>query len=302
MNTGYIYYRFLVHRLLFVFFSLLIHYNGNSQPLAKSLLWKVSGGNTKGDCYIYGTFHLGVKPTEKKLHQYDSLIKLCEAFYGEMNFDSVNQNSILKHAFLSGRTLESCFNPNDYKWVSRYLKDSFDTDINDYKKFKPAFIQTILAAMEVLKSDQVDDKSFSIDKELFTLAKSHHKIMRGFETDEDQAVILFDKHTVEEQATQLVKSLKGEKIVDTTITTKLFKYYREQDLEGLEKLAKQSEEEMDMNSLVDQRNSKWVDIFTKQCNQYTMYIAVGALHLPGDTGLLNLLKQKGYTVTPVFLN
>ncbi len=283
------------------FFTFVLLYNiCNGQTMQKSLLWKVSGNGVKGNCYIFGTFHLGVKPNDKKTSQYDSVINLCEAFYGEMNFDSINENNLLKHAFLKDRNLESCFMPADYQWATKYLKDSMDIDIADYKKFKPAFVQTMLAAMELMKSGNMDDKSFSIDKKLFSMAKANHKKLRGFETDEMQAAMLFDETPVEKQASNFVEGLKKEK-EDTGMMTKLFKYYRAGDLENLNKLANQPGVGYDMDILLDKRNKKWVEIFVDQAPNQSMFIAVGALHLPGEVGLLQLLKQKGYTVTAVIL-
>ncbi len=270
--------------------------------MPKSLLWKVSGHGAKGDCYIFGTFHLGIKPNAEKLAQYDSVINMCEVFYGEMNLDSVDQNNILKHAFLKGRNLESCFKPEDFQWVSKHLKDSNDIDIADYKKFKPAFIQTVLAAMELMKSKNVDDKNFSIDQKLFSMAKARHKKLRGLETDEKQASMLFDETTVEQQATNFIETLKKEnEKEDTGMLTKLFDYYKAGDLENLNKLANETEIGFDKEVLLDKRNKNWVDIFSDQAPKQTMFIAVGALHLPGNIGLLNLLKLKGYTVSAVML-
>ncbi|MDZ4758425.1 MAG: TraB/GumN family protein [Bacteroidota bacterium] len=282
------------------FFLLLLYNICSGQTMQKSLLWKVSGNGIKSDCYIFGTFHLGVKPNDKTLAQYDSLINLCEAFYGEMNFDSVNQKNILKHAFLKGRDLESCFKPEDYQWASKYLLDSLDIDISDYKKFKPAFIQTMLAAMELMKSKNVDDKSFSIDQKLFSLAKANHKILRGLETDEMQAAMLFDETPVEKQATNFIEGLKKE-ADDTGMMNKLLMYYKAGDLENLNKLANEPGAGIDMDILLDRRNKKWVEIFVDQASKQSMFIAVGALHLPGNMGLLNLLTKRGYRVTAVIL-
>ena len=268
--------------------------------MEKSLLWKVSGNGVKGDCYIYGTFHLGVKPNDKKLAQYDSVINLCEAFYGEMNLDSVNQNNILKHALLKGRDLESCFSPTDFIWITKYLKDSLDMDIEGYKKFKPAFLQTVLAAMELMKSKKIDDRSFSIDQKLFSMAKAQHKILRGLETDEKQAAMLFDETPVEKQGANFIAGLKKEK-EDTGMMAKLLEYYRAGDLENLNKLANDGEVGFDMEILLDKRNKNWAEIFADQAPKQSMFIAVGALHFPGEIGLLNLLKQKGYNVTAVIL-
>ena len=47
------------------------------------------------------------------------------------------------------------------------------------------------------------------------------------------------------------------------------------------------------------RNQNWIPKIEEKIKDHSCFIAVGAAHLPGDKGVLNMLKQKGYTVTPV---
>ena len=50
--------------------------------------------------------------------------------------------------------------------------------------------------------------------------------------------------------------------------------------------------------LID-RNVGMVKHFIEIANKYSLFCAVGAAHLPGETGVLELLRKKGYTVEPV---
>lgn len=52
-------------------------------------------------------------------------------------------------------------------------------------------------------------------------------------------------------------------------------------------------------TLIDDRNKKWAKQLPAIMKEAPTFIAVGALHLPGENGILNLLKQQGYTVDPV---
>jgi uncharacterized protein YbaP (TraB family) len=52
--------------------------------------------------------------------------------------------------------------------------------------------------------------------------------------------------------------------------------------------------------LVDDRNQRMVERMQPYLQQGKAFVAVGALHLPGKTGLLERLQQQGYTVTRVY--
>ena len=51
--------------------------------------------------------------------------------------------------------------------------------------------------------------------------------------------------------------------------------------------------------LVNERNHRWIPVIDKNVHQGSCLIAVGALHLPGEIGLISLLRKEGYTLTPV---
>ena len=53
------------------------------------------------------------------------------------------------------------------------------------------------------------------------------------------------------------------------------------------------------DELLTNRNNNWIPVIEKQIKIGSTFIAVGAMHLPGETGILNLLKQKAYIVIPV---
>jgi uncharacterized protein len=51
--------------------------------------------------------------------------------------------------------------------------------------------------------------------------------------------------------------------------------------------------------LLTNRNRNWVVKLNTLLKDKALVIAVGAGHLPGDKGLINLLRKEGYTLTPV---
>lgn len=87
----------------------------------------------------------------------------------------------------------------------------------------------------------------------------------------------------------------------------LLKAYLERDLQALAELGEQSMQGSDaalqqrfIESLVDERNQRMVRRLLPLLEKGGMFIAVGALHLPGENGLLALLRQQGLRLIPVY--
>jgi len=76
--------------------------------------------------------------------------------------------------------------------------------------------------------------------------------------------------------------------------------YREQDLSKLEKLITESDPAISnyTDVLLFQRNKNWVEKMKTLMAEKSLLFAVGAGHLPGSEGVIDLLRKAGYTVTP----
>ena len=77
--------------------------------------------------------------------------------------------------------------------------------------------------------------------------------------------------------------------------------YKKEDISATVKLLTK-EEYMDANAteiMQTSRNKNWVEKMPEMMKTRSNLFAVGAAHLTEDYGLINLLRQKGYTVTPV---
>lgn len=51
--------------------------------------------------------------------------------------------------------------------------------------------------------------------------------------------------------------------------------------------------------MLDNRNRNWIKKMPDMMKKGSVFFAVGAAHLPGDTGIIYLLRKAGYTVKPV---
>jgi uncharacterized protein YbaP (TraB family) len=111
---------------------------------------------------------------------------------------------------------------------------------------------------------------------------------------------VFDSIPYEQQARELVKSIdsldKNSEIADELVAV-----YKQQDLKKIEELT--NKEEGGVAEFIDillyNRNADWVTKMNEIMQSNAVLFAVGAAHLPGEKGCINLLRKKGYTLKPI---
>lgn len=100
-------------------------------------------------------------------------------------------------------------------------------------------------------------------------------------------------------AGMILEMVRNPKEGETTFR-KMVQYYHKQDLESLSEIILKSD---DMGSateeLLTKRNQNWVPKMEELMKTKTCFFAVGAGHLSGPNGVIQLLRQQGYEVTPV---
>jgi uncharacterized protein YbaP (TraB family) len=141
----------------------------------------------------------------------------------------------------------------------------------------------------------------SVEDEIMKLAKENdsEKEIRGLETIVAQAAV-FDSIPYENQAEELLKTIDSMEKSKAMFAVML-KAYKNQQLDEIEKLINDPGFGMEGNQdvLLDNRNKNWVDQLKEIMKTKPVFIAVGAGHLPGKTGLIELLRGAGFTVRPL---
>jgi len=142
------------------------------------------------------------------------------------------------------------------------------------------------------------DRTNGIELLLVDEAYKQKKKTFGLETVAFQKSI-FKKIPYEVQARELLKTVDSigsyKKALDEMIVA-----YKEQDIDRLYKLSTQEDATAAYSDLlVDDRNEKWVHQFDSIATKQPTLFAVGAGHLGGDRGVINLLRSKGYSVRAI---
>lgn len=140
-----------------------------------------------------------------------------------------------------------------------------------------------------------------LDLILYEKARHGGKMLCGIETAEEQ-VAVFEQTPLGDQITLLQELASDPQAVDLQIQ-KMIPLYLQQDLAGLAALTTtepEAEAKAFLKRLLDERNQRMLERILPLLGKKTAFVAVGALHLPGQMGLLQLLTEHGYNVSPLY--
>lgn len=264
-----------------------------------SLLYEISGNGIKGKSYLLGTIH--IIPTQDFYFpsHYTKCIKKSKNVVMEIDIsDMVGQLQVLMKMNMEKNTLKDLYTTEEYNFVKQTLKDSFQIDIKTVESTKPIFIQQQLTGAD--NSAIMSGKMKSYEIEIYTLGAKLKKKFGGLETAVEQMSIL-DSIPLKEQAQMLLESLK-EIHKSKVEMQKMYSFYKNQQLDSLSAMFEK--DELDIKEYEDQllnnRNTKWIPMMEIWMKKSSTFFAVGAGHLGGKNGVIELLKKRGYKVKPIY--
>jgi uncharacterized protein YbaP (TraB family) len=131
-------------------------------------------------------------------------------------------------------------------------------------------------------------------------ARMDAKTVLALETIEEQAELLFNKIPIERQAEMLMESI-NEFDSSQVMLRQLADCYVVADMDCLEKIGNEADgfSPEEMEALLTTRNQNWMNQLPKIFREHRAFVAVGALHLPGERGVVSLLRKAGYQVRPI---
>ena len=278
--------------------AVVVNFTASGQGKAdnKSLLWKISGKGLTKNSYLFGTMHQ-ICPgdyvwTDKMKASLEKSDKVCF----EMNMSDPNLLTQVTAGLLdlSGKKLKDYFTPDQYLHIKKYMKDSLGMDIALFEQLKPVALESMIGLREGNCADPV-----SYEETIMKTAVSEHKEILGLEEAKEQLDVL-ETLPVDSVIKQLVDAVEHPAKDNDAEYQTMITAYKQQDIPALYELIKQSKDMGDgMDAFLDIRNKKWIPRMADKMNKSAVFFAVGAGHLWGDNGVINLLRKDGYKVEPV---
>lgn len=261
-----------------------------------SLLWKIEGNGLKHPSYLFGTVHIYDTAEFKIPQAIFQYLEGCRVYAMEVNPEEMNQAAVASRMMITdSNTLDVLMGKEAFdKLMSFPVPAMMGADA--VKRIKPIFTTSLIYLENTNQQPQ------SIDQDLYRYAKIRYKKVYGIETLEEQLSAV-DAIPMKDQAEMLKESLMKEGDPKDAIK-KLWEAYKNQNFEELEKeLEESSSSALFTHELITKRNINMADRISGMiANNGSVFAAIGALHLnnlPDTKGVILLLKEKGYTLTPV---
>ena len=263
-------------------------------PAENALLWSVTGKGLITPSYVYGTIHMICKEDFLFSSTLKQKLNDSKSIYLELDMDDPSMMiKMATMAIMKDHTLQDLMSETDYKTLSQFVKDTLGMPMMLFNKMKPITLMSLIYT-KVLPCSSTE----SYEMKMVEIAKASKKEIRGLETIEEQMGV-FDKipDSVEAQMImEMIRTMPAQR----KQMTEMVEAYKKEDIQ---KLAAQMSESPEWKGFEDillaNRNRNWIPIMETAMKQGTQVFAVGAGHLPGKDGVINLLRAAGYTVTPV---
>jgi len=262
-----------------------------------TLLWEVSGNGLKEPSYLFGTMHILCLEDARLSENLKKIIKESKKIYFEIDMDDREQMmGALKYVRMNdGVKLSDLLTKEEYDRVDAYFKKkNLQIPLSMINRFKPLFVSSLLEEKMMECTTQK-----GMEEQIMKESKQYDKVIMGLETVQFQAG-LFDSIPYAKQAKDLIQYIDSADNYKSNMKV-MVDVYKKQDLDRMDSLTRKSDPGMDqyMDLLLYDRNRKWVQQMPSLMMEGHLLFAVGAGHLPGEKGVIALLKSKGYTVKPL---
>lgn len=262
---------------------------------SQSLLWKVTSPDNAKASYLFGTIHLLPEDrflfTEKMQEAFDATETL--ALEMDINIPMGEQLKMAQQMMMpDGKSWAEYMTPEEFTALRSCYVDSLGVKANkfdkQYVRIKPLYLSGLVLTTLL-------DKVKAYEQELSAMAKKSKKEFYALETLEQQMEFM-NSVTLEEQIVQ-VKDAGASILRDYD---RMLEAYLSQDLDALEAVAHESGDFAGMEEeLLTKRNAAWIPLIRDQATKSPTFFAVGALHLVGEKGVIEGLRNAGLTVQAV---
>lgn len=260
-----------------------------------SLMWRIEGEGIQTS-YMYGTMHIIEKDYYHFTDKMTKEIESSDAIIMEVG-GMPNPLKTLELMQLDSGDIRSFFSDEEMRTIVEFFDKRLGTDPDafwqQYGGMKPFFI------LQAVSQNYFEGETESYDLDIMAIAGQKDIPLIGLETLEEQ-LGFFDVIPKESMTQMILESIENYD-KEQKGTRKMMKIYSEQKVNKLiPMIKKQSPEFIEFGDVfLYNRNKAWVPKIIKEMKDKKCFIAVGAAHLFGEGGLIDLLEKEGLTLTPI---
>ena len=263
----------------------------SAQQKYQSLLWEITGNGLKKPSYLYGTMHVSKKVAFRLDDIFFKALNSSESIALEsdpsrwLGFSYQNSNFGSDFDFYSYGFYTKLFQINPPK----------QQDLRNNIRIDNRLISGYLYRKD-FGSDNFEEETY-LDMFIYQAGKKQHKPIIGLE-DLAESRYLTTKASYNSNKKKpdawLQKLFKKENPYFIQENT-----YRERNLDLLDSIGAASNTEFFRENMLYKRNENMVVVLDSIMPNQSVFSGVGAAHLPGEKGMINMLIERGYTVKPL---
>ncbi len=262
----------------------------------KALLWEITAADAEPS-FLFGTIHSEDPRVLDLPAAVERALRESQSFTMEVLLDELSADTAtISMVFADDRTLATVTGADlAHEAIELLTERGIPPQLG--RRLKP------WAAMMTLSVPPPKTGLF-LDMTLYLAAKRQGKRVFGLETINEQLESL-DGIPMAEQVVLLQETIASYPAL-MSMLDKMIAAYLARDLSALVDLSHEfgpqdaKARDVFMSRLINQRNHRLTDRMIPRLEEGNAFIAVGALHLPGSDGVLQLLRERGYTVTAAY--
>jgi uncharacterized protein YbaP (TraB family) len=290
------------HFLIVLALATLFAQSANSQNAPKkyqSLLWEITGNGLKKPSYLFGTMHVSSKMVFNLPDSFYYAIRNVETVALELNPDVWQGQMVrLDRLQLNYRNF-SQLPSSDYLNERSFQLEKYEDELKTALSSEPTVVNSLLYRSYKSKEDFEEDTF--LDLYIFQTGKKLGKRTTGVEN-------YFETEKIVMEAYADMAKEKERKTIDTDgesmsgIVQKMENAYRTGNLDLLDSLSDLMDPSVAFrNKFLYKRNEIQANSIDTILQKSSLFVGVGAAHLAGEKGVIEILRKKGYTLRPVIM-
>ena len=264
---------------------------------SRGLLWEVSGKGPQAS-YVLGTIHSDDSRVTTIPVQIQTALYKARSFSAELDLDLGAMITAQAQMMLPpDKDLQTIVGQQRYNKAVQYMMDYGMPELV-VSRMKPWAV----AAQLMLPKPTT---GVFLDLKLYQEAQSRGIKTYGLETVDEQMSV-FESMSNSQQIAMLDQSIREYKNMPAMIS-QLTQLYLNRDLAGMQRFSDEQMRKSDRTiadmmekTLINDRNARMVQRMETRFHEGAAFIAIGALHLPGDKGVLQLLENRGYKLRALY--
>ncbi len=263
------------------------------------MLWKVEGKERQTPSYLFGTIHLGHPQAYTFSDQALKALAATDGMAGELVFDPAAIFKVMSKVMMKDSTLRDLLPPEKYALVHEKITERLGMIAPMAERMQPAFVSVLLMEQEEGTTADLGEapQRTPLDLYLQEQARKQNKDVRGLETVEEQ-MDAFASMSLKMQAEALYEAVQANEKSSGQLQ-QMLDLYEKGELDTLYQLAIREMPPQTAERFLDQRNQRMTERMMDMLKEKSWFVAVGAAHLPGEQGMIALLRKAGYTVIPI---